>query len=286
MLTFAHRVPLALLFALLGVANFFLGGMVWVYVGFVIGIGALELISVRTRNFIYLIAPGLCFGVCYDFVRFIPRWARPDIHVTLLPDVEEFFFGGFPHRWLSAHPSAALDLFAALVYQLHYVAPVVVLALLIRRHQPLLRNYVWSFALLSIASILTQYLLPTAAPWYLEKYGYFYAHYGMPGNPAGLARVDQLLGIQFFTKQYQLSAVVFGAFPSMHGAWPVLSALYLHHYRTRVAALFWLYTLWMWWAAMYLHHHYAIDLIGGSAYAILAYRFLMHRQQWAPAMAH
>lgn len=32
-----------------------------------------------------------------------------------------------------------------------------------------------------------------------------------------------------------------------------------------------MYVLWMWFATMYLTHHYMIDLVGGSIYAILAY---------------
>ena len=31
------------------------------------------------------------------------------------------------------------------------------------------------------------------------------------------------------------------------------------------------YVMWMWWATMYLTHHYLIDLVGGSIYALITF---------------
>ena len=33
------------------------------------------------------------------------------------------------------------------------------------------------------------------------------------------------------------------------------------------------YVLWLWWSTMYLSHHYAVDLVGGSLLAAIVYYF-------------
>lgn len=48
----------------------------------------------------------------------------------------------------------------------------------------------------------------------------------------------------------------------------MLFVAYLFPRLKPVAAI---YVMWMWFATMYLTHHYMIDLVGGSIYAILAF---------------
>src|SRR5437016_8220104 len=43
-----------------------------------------------------------------------------------------------------------------------------------------------------------------------------------------------------------------------------LQALFMSHCFPKLRPFFIFYTLWIWWATMYLSHHYAVDLIGGS----------------------
>jgi membrane-associated phospholipid phosphatase len=31
------------------------------------------------------------------------------------------------------------------------------------------------------------------------------------------------------------------------------------------------YTLWVWWAAVYLNHHFLVDLLGGAFYTFISY---------------
>jgi len=119
--------------------------------------------------------------------------------------------------------------------------------------------------------VITQFLLPTAPPWYIEQYGFKEPSYSIRGEAAGLVYADQLLGIKFFQKLYGSSPVVFGSWPSLHAAWPVLIA-YFGPIETVFGKLLWVYVAWVWWAALYLQHHFLIDLIGGAAYVYLALR--------------
>ncbi len=46
----------------------------------------------------------------------------------------------------------------------------------------------------------------------------------LTGEAAGLAYADEILGIQFFHTIYTSSPVVFGSWPSLHAAWPMMIA--------------------------------------------------------------
>ncbi|KAI4213464.1 MAG: hypothetical protein LQ351_003964 [Letrouitia transgressa] len=86
----------------------------------------------------------------------------------------------------------------------------------------------------------------------------------MKGSPAGLARIDELFGFAMYTPGFTGSPMVFGAFPSLHAGSGVTEALFLSEIFPRLRPVFFVYILWLWWATMYLSHHYAVDLVGGS----------------------
>ncbi|MCJ1256338.1 Aureobasidin resistance protein Aur1 [Lignoscripta atroalba] len=89
----------------------------------------------------------------------------------------------------------------------------------------------------------------------------------MAGSPAGLARIDQLFGVSLYTSTFTASPMVFGAFPSLHSGCATTEALFMSHVFPQLQPVFIAYTLWVWWATMYLSHHYAVDLVGGSILA-------------------
>ena len=91
----------------------------------------------------------------------------------------------------------------------------------------------------------------------------------MPGNPAGLARVDHLFGTNFYKNTFGSSPIVFGAFPSLHSGFACIIAMFLGFLLPRRAVFIGsgIYVLWLWWATMYLQHHYFIDVLGGLGYA-------------------
>ena len=120
---------------------------------------------------------------------------------------------------------------------------------------------------MNVLGVFTAIVFPCSPPWYENKYGLAPANYSIKGSPAGLARIDQLFGFDMYTSGFTASPVVFGAFPSLHAADATLEALFLSHIFPKLTPLFATYVLWLWWATMYLSHHYAVDLVGGSLYA-------------------
>ncbi len=121
-----------------------------------------------------------------------------------------------------------------------------------------------TFGYANIIGVAIQLLFPCSPPWYENMYGLAPANYAMEGSPAGLAAIDKLFGIDLYTTNFTASPLVFGAFPSLHACNATLEALFMSQVFPKLRPLFVLYTLWIWWSTMYLSHHYAVDLVGGS----------------------
>lgn len=124
---------------------------------------------------------------------------------------------------------------------------------------------------MNITGVTIQLLFPCTPPWYENERGLAPAAYGMPGSPAGLARIDAIFGFDMYTTAFSTAPVPFGAFPSMHSGNAVLEALVLSYCFPRLRPLCAGYVAWIWWATMYLSHHYAVDLVGGGLLAALAF---------------
>jgi membrane-associated phospholipid phosphatase len=84
-----------------------------------------------------------------------------------------------------------------------------------------------------------------------------------------LARVDSWLGIHYFAGFYGRSNDVFGAVPSLHVCYPLLIVLYAWPMtralgRTLALAFF----AAMCFAAVYLDHHWIVDVLLGIVYTL------------------
>ena len=131
----------------------------------------------------------------------------------------------------------------------------------------------WGFFWLNMLGYSTYYWYAAAPPWYVAKYGLGPAQLGVAASTAGCARFDQILGTHFFSDMYGRSADVFGAIPSLHIAYPLLATVFAFHFK-KARTFCTLFYLLMCFSAIYLNHHYVLDILWGSAYA-LAIGFIM-----------
>ncbi|GAA5867004.1 hypothetical protein JCM1840_005937 [Sporobolomyces johnsonii] len=133
----------------------------------------------------------------------------------------------------------------------------------------------WALGAQNLAGLATHLVFPNAAPWFYDVYGIDAAQpdYTYPGNPAGLIRVDTILGTHIYAKAFKWGAVVFGAIPSLHAATSICCGLFATRYSKgyRGLAFMWIYCFWMFWATQYLHHHFAIDLLCGAFYSVVSF---------------
>lgn len=226
-----------------------------------------------TRQFFLPFLPIAGWLILFYACQFIPAEYRPGIWVRVLPALENILYGANLSNIMSAHKHAVLDVLAWLPYGItHFGAPFVCTGLMFLFGPPgTAPVFARAFGYMNVTGVIIQILFPCSAPWYENLYGLAPANYSIPGSPAGLARVDQLFGIDLYTSTFTASPLVFGAFPSLHSANATLEALFMAHTFPFLRPLFILYTVWMWYATMYLSHHYAVDLVGGSIIAAIAY---------------
>lgn len=199
--------------------------------------------------------------------------------MKVLPALENILYGANLSNILSAHKSTALDLLAWFPYGLgHFGAPFVCSGIMFIFGPPTtIRYFGYAFGWMNIIGVTTQVLFPCSPPWYENKYGLAPANYSMQGSPAGLARIDAILGIDLYTSGFTASPMVFGALPSLHAADSTLEALFMSHCFPKLTPLFATYVLWLWWSTMYLSHHYAVDLVAGSLLAAVIFFFTKAR---------
>jgi hypothetical protein len=93
----------------------------------------------------------------------------------------------------------------------------------------------------------------------------------MPGSAAGLVRVDAVLGTHIYQNAFKASPLVFGAFPSLHGAFSCCCFLFVARYSRKGTFLLGFYVLWQWFSTMYLRHHWRLDLLGGLVYSAFVF---------------
>jgi membrane-associated phospholipid phosphatase len=85
-----------------------------------------------------------------------------------------------------------------------------------------------------------------------------------------LARVDGLIGVPYFHAMYGRASDVFGAMPSLHVAYAlivVLEGWAVFRAPTRIASL--LFYAMMCFSAVWLDHHWVLDVVAGSAYCVV-----------------
>ena len=218
----------------------------------------------------------LCLPVSYQTVlstdsllttcRFISGEYRPPIWVRVLPALENILYGANLSNILSAHKAVALDVLAWLPYGItHFGAPFVCAGLIFLFGPPgSTPVFARAFGYMNLTGVMIQLFFPCSPPWYENMYGLAPANYSMQGSPAGLAAIDKLFGVDLYTSTFTASPMVFGAFPSLHSGCATIEALFLSSFFPKLRPLFVFYTLWLWWATMYLSHHYAVDLAAGS----------------------
>ena len=214
--------------------------------------------------------PYLLYALVYDSMRWYADYIRsPIVHVHEPYDFDLRWFGihGLtPNEWLQRHTSAALDLICGLAYTpMLFIGESVLLSIYfiakgkVRRAE----RFTWIFVIANFIGFACYYIYPAAPPWYVSDHG-FAIDLSVHASPAGAIRFDQLIGIPLMQGFYGKSADVFGAIPSLHVVYPFLAVIYgwyLRRFRLIAAAYF----LLVCFAAVYLNHHYLLDIFLGLA---------------------
>lgn len=229
-----------------------------------------------TRQFLADASPYVAVAIGYDLVRYArPFFVTPDRVLGCdLRQAEVSLFGLGPNTTLqdhfAVHHRPFFDLVFAVPYTIFVYLVVAYAAYLYFKDRARMRTYLLAFAIGNYISFACWLLFPAAPPWYLHAHGCTIDPNALP-SAAGLTRVDALLGIDYYATFYSRAASIFGALPSMHCAYPLIGLLTAWRAATwRTKPLHLAYTAVMASAAVYLDHHWVIDVIAGWATALVA----------------
>lgn len=233
-------------------------------------------------------------------------------HVTELIAADRFVFAGqVPAQWLQRHlyhPGVMepWDIFAAIMYMLHFVTPLIAGFVLWIVNRDLFRKYTVAFVVVAVLGYITWIVYPAAPPWFAGQHlvhtGHIYrrAAHGavyLPGVQ-NLFNVFVSHWYNGFNGQLTIGFLhghvdQIAAMPSEHAAFPMLFFLFLRRQYGRPAYLLLLYLAALTFSVLYLGQHYFIDVIMGFLYAGVAYAgvvylapFLSRRffPTWPPAL--
>ncbi|MEZ4407355.1 MAG: phosphatase PAP2 family protein [Polyangiales bacterium] len=265
-------------FVLYGLFLLSRGEVRWEVLLLMAGVPALAFATPGTRRLYTGLLPLGFVAILYDGLRFA-RIAGTDPSRVLLCDLRaaELSLFGFvvdgqrvtAHDWLQRHSHPALDLLCAIPYGTHIFLMVVVGVVLYRRDFLRLQRFAWTFLLLNVAGFITYKLLPAAPPWYFHAHGCAVDLATRGNEGPNLARVDLALGVKYFHGLYGRASNVFGALPSLHVAYPTMAFLEARPVlRTPGRVALGAYTALMYFAAVYLDHHWVLDVLLGGTYAV------------------
>ena len=219
-------------------------------------------------------APFFAVGLGYEILRRVIH-LRGAIHVGDLFDLEARLFPVHTSEGTRAlsevialRQSTLLDLIAGASYVLFLVEVFGVAAAMFFRARPKMLAISLGFLLLNLTGWLVWLAYPAAPPWYVDLYGKGPAVLDAASNPAGLLRLDALIGVPIAKTFYSGSANVFGAMPSLHVGYAVLVAWVVFPLRGAWRTFTLLFALSIAFSAVYLRHHYILDVLAGALLAL------------------
>lgn len=251
-------------------------------------LGLLDAYNESSRRFLKYFFPFMLTGIVYDSMRyFYWRGIEGHIHIAEPYHLEKALFGIWengqlltPNEYFQRHIHVIFDFFCGLAY-LIFVAWYLSAGFIMyfAKNFRVLQAFGWCFLLVNVMGFTTYYIYPAAPPWYIIEYGLGPAKMFISAMPSAAGRFDQIFGTHFFNTMYGQSVDVYGAIPSLHVAYPLLvawAALVTKKFRIPAICFFFL----MCFSAVYLQHHYIIDVILGVLYsfsALLIVRYVQDR---------
>ena len=224
----------------------------------------------------------LLFYSNYNLIRRITGLSeirKPNI--SFLPWLEYLVFHCYPHRILSKFANPTLDVLAAIPYLIHFPLPAffILYLLISEEKRKSIFRFAWCAGWVNIIALVLQYFFPTAPPWFVDSAVFTSDGRFIKASPneAGFHRLDALIGAHFFHGIYSASPLKFGAFPSLHVAWPAIILVNQPWLGKKFA---WIHVLWITWAAMYSNHHYGVDAIAGILIVFIVNFCIL--QIWSP----
>lgn len=279
-------------FILYGLVMLLRGELRWDHVAMMVLVPALAYTNEKSKKLCEAsYAMGLT-GLFYDAMRYFRDvGVSPErVHLCDLRALEIKLFGitmggerVTVHDWFLTHHWDALDLWCAVPYGTFIFASLGCAVVLYGRDYRAVQHFAWGFCLMNVVGFATYHIYPAAPPWYYHAHGCFVDMAANPQAGPRLEHVDAMLGIDYFRGMYARSSDIYGAVPSLHVAYPgliLLNGFRLFKVPGKIFSI--VFFVSMCFAAVYLDHHWIVDIVLGLVYCVAAWaivRFVTSRLQ-------
>jgi hypothetical protein len=220
------------------------------------------------RDWIPLIL--LLFG--YEYIRGLVETINQSVHILPMIQFDRLVFGTVPTvelqtRFYTPGQPQWYDYAAVVLYLLHFVVPLTVAFIFWVQNARIFKQYSAAMVILSYITYFTYLAFPAAPPWMAAQAGF-------------LPPVTKIMDATFsdLSTQIQLPSIyrlcgvnLVAAVPSLHAAYPLLTALFVGRKAPKLIPVMALYVVSVWVAVVYLGEHYAFDVFVGMIYALFTY---------------
>ncbi len=230
----------------------------------------------RTRKFVLAFSIFIVYWIIYDSMRVFPNYLVNAVHIAQPYEIEKGLFGIYyhgvlqtPNEFFALTHTVFLDLLTGIFY-LNWVPLPLMFAFYFfaTGKKELFFGFALVFFITNLIGFVIYYLYPAAPPWYYAVHGNQFIADTM-GSRAGFIHFDELVGVDVFKNIYDKNANVFAAVPSLHSSYPVILLYYASKLKKPwVTICLSVFTLGIWFSAVYSGHHYIIDVILGLSCAI------------------
>ncbi len=247
-------------------------------------------LSAVTRKFILGFSIFIVYWIIFDYMKAFPNYNYNTVHIADIYNFEKHLFGIHiqdklltPNEYLRANGITFLDILTGIFYLCWIPVPLAFAAYLFftRRRQFLL--FSMTFVLVNFLGFIVYYTYPAAPPWYVQYHGFAF-HSLKVGNTAGLIKFDTYFHAGIFKSIYAKGSNVFAAMPSLHSSYPVIVLYYgLKNKLGWANIFFFIVMIGIWFSAVYLSHHYVLDVLAGilcATIGITLFNLLSTRVAW------
>jgi membrane-associated phospholipid phosphatase len=199
-----------------------------------------------------------------------PNWQFNEVDIVPLYELEKKLFGInineiriTPNEYLIGHYTNFTDVVCGIFYLSWIPLPLLFAFYLYSKNKNLFLRFCLAFFIVNILGFIIYYVHPAAPPWYYESHGRI-LDVNTKGNAAGLLRIDHFFGVTLFEGIYSKGSNVFAAMPSLHASYPLVGLVYAILIKNKgMSIIFFIFMIGIWFSAIYLNHHYILDILAG-----------------------
>ncbi len=219
--------------------------------------------------------PPMLLLLGYDYLRGLVPQISGKVHVHAMIYFDKFIFGSVPTNWLQQHffngQIRWYDNVAVVLYSMHFITPLIVALVFWLLDRTYFKLYMTAMVVLSYLAFITYYLFPAMPPWMAAQQGFL----PQVAQITSLTMANFAHPISLPTVYNYVGANLVAAVPSLHAAYPLMTALFVFKKFPRWGWTAFIYPLAMWLVVMYLGEHYFFDICVAIVYVVAVFAVIM-----------